>query len=78
MRKAYLGFVIVVLFFFSVWLFLPSEKDVINNFTKEFLELDFNGIVINKFKDESQHSYPIVTIRSLTDSTVRNIRTQIN
>ena len=73
MKKSILGVIIVLLFFLLLYLTLPSDKEVRENNRTNFINLSFRGVVSDKFIDKSEHSFPIVIIKSIEDTIVYKI-----
>lgn len=64
MKKIIYIVLFLVLFFGLIKVFLPGLNDSPCILTDNFNKLDINGIVIKKYIDSDQHSYPILKIRS--------------
>jgi len=68
-RKVYYIILPVVLFLFFIIRFLIPElsKDSRCIIYKEFLKIGLDGVVLKKYIDSSQHSFPTVEIKNLND-----------
>ena len=73
MKENILGIIIVLLFFLLLYLTLPSDEEVRENNRINFINLSFRGVVYDKFIDKSEHSFPIVIIKSIEDTIVYKI-----
>ena len=61
------GAVFLLVFIVFFWL-QPSIKDINCNHFKSLRNVTYNGVVINKFIDSTQHNYPTVVIRQIDNS----------
>jgi len=77
MKKLFIGIIIVVLFFIQIKLCTPDFKTVRLKASNDFSKLSFWGVVRKKEIDKSQHSFPIVIIESLRDTSIIKINFSI-
>ncbi|PWU02597.1 MAG: hypothetical protein C5B52_05080 [Bacteroidetes bacterium] len=63
--KFIIGILVVSLFFLYIYLALPSMEEGACNEYLEFSKLELNGVVIAKYFDSMQHSYPTVIIKNI-------------
>ena len=52
------------------YLTLSNEESDCMNY-KDFVDLNLDGIIINKYYDKSEHSYQTIELKSLYDNTIQ-------
>jgi hypothetical protein len=57
----------------SLFFFIPFKMDEKCDWQNDFNKKLFEGVVVNKFIDSSQHSTPLIEIRNLKDNSIDSI-----
>lgn len=70
MKKSVICLVLVILFLGYFVYKLPSYNDVNCSYLKEFKNSNFDGFVVEKYIDSTQHSFPIIKIMNKDNSMV--------
>ena len=52
---------------------VPSEEENNCRLDKRFKNLVFNGVIINKYYDKTEHSYPTLDLKALTNDSIQKI-----
>lgn len=75
LKKKHFGYIIFSLAIIYLYVFIiPSDNKTNCSNKKEFLAYVFKGVVIRKYLDKEQHSYPMIDIINFID----NKKFQIN
>ena len=64
---------IAILFYLMLYFIVPKNINVITRMNMEFEEIEFTGLVLNKYKDKNNHNYPIIKIKPLKSLNSRKI-----
>ena len=68
-----LRIIFIALFIAYLYFILPSGKEVRERLNNNFLESQFEGVIVNKFIVKNEHSYPIVIIKSFENDSLIKI-----
>jgi len=49
----------------------PNDNEIKCRLYNEFKDLNLNGVIINKYFDRTQHSYPTIEIRSIENDSIQ-------
>jgi len=60
---------IVIYFFFLT----PNENEERSSWQNEFNNLNFSGVIVKKYLDHSQHSTPIIELKTLENNEINKI-----
>jgi uncharacterized membrane protein YukC len=67
-------FLIFVISFFTIIYFIsPSRKEALCNSYQNYLAIQFNGIVIKKFIDSNEHSFPYIYVKDFLNGTITKL-----
>jgi len=70
MKKIVSGILFFMFFFGLVWLLFPGPNEASCNRQDDFLKLKINGLVLKKYIDKEQHSYPIIEVKDFDSDSV--------
>jgi hypothetical protein len=73
MNKNIVSVIVLVIFFSWVYFFTPSYNDSQCNKLKDFKKLYINGVVIKKYIDSQEHSYPMIFIKNFNSNDTVNL-----
>jgi len=68
-----LRIIFIALFIAYLYFILPSGKEVGERLNNNFLKSQFEGVIINKFIDKNEHSYPIIIIKTFENDSIIKI-----
>lgn len=72
--KTIVNLVLVIVIFIIMLHYLTWSKEESDcNHYNDFKSLTFDGIVIGKYYDKSQHSYPTIELKSLHENSIQKI-----
>lgn len=72
--KSIINLILVIVIFLIMHHYLtPSNDEVDCMHYNDFIDLNLDGIITNKYYDKSQHSYPTIELKSLKDNDIQKI-----
>lgn len=71
MRKKFRYLFFILIFLFTAYTLSPSDNANNCHSKQVFIGEDFDGVVVDKFLDKSQHSVPVIVIENFGDSVDR-------
>ncbi|MDB5199283.1 MAG: hypothetical protein JWO92_1246 [Chitinophagaceae bacterium] len=80
LKKIYYTFLpIAVLIFFIIRFVIPQlSKDSRCITHNEFLRINLNGVVLKKYIDSSEHSFPIIEIKNFNSSSIEKLNLNLD
>lgn len=68
LTKKHKAIIFFGLFFIAVYFFVPSVNYTSCLYGEDFRQIEFEGVVVKKYLDKSDHSTPIAELKNLRDS----------
>ena len=64
---------IVVIFFIYIYFFAPTVQEGLCLDYRDFKEMEINGVVVQKFRNPNEHSYPTLMIKNFDSDSIQSL-----
>ena len=72
-KRVLFSFSLCILFFIYIYFFTPSFNEGHCLDYNHFKEMDINGVVVEKFRNPNEHSYPTLMIKNFNSDSLQSL-----